>query len=501
MIDADKRRAIYCLYKDTGMGIREISRRMHIAVNTVSGIVEQKGVMPDAARKDKISIEEELLRKLHDECDGWAQRIHERLTEEHGIEIGYSTLTRIIRDFELEGKKKQRSDQVPDKPGEEMQHDTTVYQLKIGKVRARIVASILYFRYSKIRYLKFYRSFNRFNMKCFLHESLMFWGHAASVCIIDNTNLARLSGSGASAVIVPEMEQFAGKYGFIFKCHAINHPNRKAGNERSFYTVETNFIPGRRFESLEDLNMQARQWATVRLPARPVAKTGLIPATAFEYEQVYLKKVPLFVTPPYLVHKRRTDQYGYASCDGNYYWIPGTSRHDVKLLQYSDRIKIYHKRELLCEYELPPDGVKNAKIRPEGQPASRYQPNNRKRPTAGEEKKLRAVSPAISAYLDFAIKDKQNGKKRHGFIRRLYGLYQRLDQSLFIKSINRALKYRVTDIATIERIAVLHLRTGFYEVQAAEFDAEYKQREAYLKGRFTDEADLSIYKMSEDDDE
>ena len=83
----------------------------------------------------------------------------------------------------------------------------------------------------------------------------------------------------------------------------------------------------------------------------------------------------------------------------------------------------------------------------------------------------------------------------------MYGLYQRLDQSLFIKSINRALKYRVTDIATIERIAVLYLRTGSYEVPDAGFDAEYKKREAYLKGRFTDEADLSKYKMSEDDDE
>ncbi|MGB9500007.1 MAG: hypothetical protein ACKVE4_09720 [Dissulfuribacterales bacterium] len=268
MIDADKRQAIYSLYKETGMSSRKISHRMHIAVNTVSAIVEQKGIMPDAARKGRISIEEELLRRLYHECDGWVHRIYEILTEDHGIEIGYSTLTRMIRELELGGKTRRRCDQVPDKPGEEMQHDTTVYKLKIGQALTRLVASILYFRYSKIRYLKLYRSFNRFAMKCFLHEALMFWGYAASVCIIDNTNLARLSGSGGRAVIVPEMEEFARKYGFSFKCHAINHPNRKAGNERSFYTVETNFIPGRRFETLEDLNAHALQWATVRLAAR-----------------------------------------------------------------------------------------------------------------------------------------------------------------------------------------------------------------------------------------
>jgi transposase len=499
MIDSDKRQAIYSLYKE-GMGIREISRRMNISVNTVSAIIKQKGVMPDVVREDKILINEQLLRELYNECSGWAQRIHEILTEEYKIQIGYSTLTRMIRELELGSRKKQRCDHVPDKPGEEMQHDTTVYKLKIGEAWTRVVASIIYFRYSKIRYLKFYRSFNRFHMKCFVHEALMFWGYAAPVCIIDNTNLARLSGSGGRAVIVPEMEQFARKYGFTFKCHEIKHANRKAGNERSFYTVETNFIPGRRFESMEDLNTQAMDWATVRMPVRPVSKTGLIPAAAFEYEQSYLKKIPSFVTPPYLVHERCTDQYGYASCDGNFYWIPGTSRYNVKVLQYSDRVRIYHKRKLLCEYDLPPDGVKNEKISPKGQPKSKYQPNNRKRPTAEEEKKLRAISTETDAYLNFVLKSK-TGRKRHGLIRRLYGLSQKLDPALFIKSVNRALTYRVIDIATIERIAVLSMQTGVYEIQPAAVDAEYKNRESYRNGRFTDDVDLSKYDMPEDDNE
>ena len=63
------------------------------------------------------------------------------------------------------------------------------------------------------RSLKFYRAFNRFAMKCFLHEALTFWEYAAWRCIIDNTNLARLCGGG-SAVIVPEMREFARARGF-----------------------------------------------------------------------------------------------------------------------------------------------------------------------------------------------------------------------------------------------------------------------------------------------
>ena len=80
--------------------------------------------------------------------------------------------------------------------------------------------------------------------------------------------------------MVPEMETFAQRYGFQFICHAIGHANRKAGEERGFWTVETNFLPGRTFDSLEDLNAQGLQWATKRMEHRPVGKTGLIPAQA-----------------------------------------------------------------------------------------------------------------------------------------------------------------------------------------------------------------------------
>ena len=68
------------------------------------------------------------------------------------------------------------------------------------------------------------------------------------------------------------MEAFARQYGFEFRCHALKHANRKAGEERSFWTVETNFLPGRTFQNLEDLNRQALEWSTVRMEQRPRAR-------------------------------------------------------------------------------------------------------------------------------------------------------------------------------------------------------------------------------------
>jgi len=95
MKDANKRKAIFLLFNEE-MGVREISRKLHVSTNAVSTIIAQKCEMPELKRKDKIHIDPELLRRLHKRCEGYAQRMHEMLEEEEGIKVGYSTLTRNV---------------------------------------------------------------------------------------------------------------------------------------------------------------------------------------------------------------------------------------------------------------------------------------------------------------------------------------------------------------------------------------------------------------------
>ena len=490
MIDADTRSAIFALHQD-GMGLREISRRMRLGRNTVRRIIRQQGRLPSAGRAERVHIDPDLLEALYKACDGRVQRVYEKLVEEEGVAVTYPTLTRRLRELGISAPAKSRCDQVPDEPGAEMQHDTTVYTIQLGGKPARLVASLLYLRYSKRRYLRFYRAFNRFRMKCCFHEALTFWGHAARECIIDNTNLARLRGTGAHAVIVPEMERFGARYGFTFRCHEKGHANRKAGEERSFWTVETNFLPGRTFRSMEEINAQALEWATVRMEHRPQGKARLVPAKAFEHESGYLIALPGHLPAPYQVHERGTDQYGYAAFEGNYYWVPGTKREDVKILQYADRLKLYQARECLAEYPLPADGVKNAKFAPPGQPQPRHSPSNRRRPTEEEEQRLRAIDERVGRYLDFALKPK--GIERHRFLRRLFALSRQMSVAVFIRTLERALRYGITDLDTLQRIGLLLLDASEHPLPAVDIDESYRTRDSYLEGRLSDAPDFSRY--------
>ena len=490
MIDAEKRKAIYRLYREA-MPLREICRRLRVGRNSVRRIIRQKGEMPPCERADKRHLDPELLRRLYHECQGYAQRVHEKLTQEEGIQVPYSTLTYRLRELGIRTPVKTRCDRVPDQPGEEMQHDTTRYRLKLGGNPLWLVASLIYLRYSKRRYLQFYRCFDRFRMKCFFHQALMFWGYAAGQCIIDNTNLARLRGIGKYAVIVPEMDAFAKSYGFGFVCHERGHANRKAGEERSFWTVETNFFPGRSFSSLEDLNQQALYWSTGLMDHRPQGKARLIPAQAFEFERLYLHQLPNHLPAPYRQHQRGTDQYGYVAFASNYYWVPGTGREPPTVLEYADSLKIFKGRQLLIEYPLPADGVKNTPFSPDGQPAPRYQPKNRKRPAIEEEKRLRAIGPSVGLYLDLILKTK--GLQRHQFLRKLFALSRRMTPKLFIQTVQRAHKYRISDLSVLHRIALLLLAQEDTLLPNPDIDQAFQEREAYREGALTEQPDLSRY--------
>lgn len=495
MIDQDRQSAALTLHRQ-GVHHKEIARQLRIDCKTVRAILRRDSVVRPQKRSGAVVVDDALLSQLHSDCRGYVQRMHEILTEEHKIHIGYSTLSRLVRSKGLGVAHKQRAAHVPDVPGEEMQQDTSVHQIRLGSSKHKMISCGIYLRYSKMRYVRFYRRFNRFTMKCFIDEALRHWGYCPTQCIIDNTNLAILIGSGSGATMNPEMVNFAANYGFIWKAHAIGHANRKAGTERNFYTIETNFLPGRTFTSLEDLNKQAYEWATVRYAMRPQAKTKLIPAELFDVEKNALVKLPEYISAPYVPHTRLVDQYGYASFDGNFYWIPESVRKTtVTLLQYAHHLSVMDGPSQVARYDIAADGAKNEIFVPQGHKKAlpRYTPHNRKPGCEQEEKRLRELHESVGLYLDM-IKTSQSGVRKYAsFVRGLYTQQQQLGQALFLQALRRAADYKVFEITAIERIAhqIIQIDIGQQpQSHSQELSDEYRSRSGYLDGQFTQENDI-----------
>lgn len=498
----DHRRQMIRTLAEQGKAKKEIARLLGIDVKTVRRILgEDPGA--ERVRSDKILLDSELLKQLHHRCGGYAQRIHEILAEEYKIHIGYSTLTRLISRYGIGVKPPQRHQSYPDLPGVEMQHDTSVYTVDLGGKKRKVVCSGLYYRYSKMRYVKFSFHFNRFHLKSFFHEALGFYLYTAEICIIDNTSLVILYGSGERAIFHPEMLGFARQYGFRWKAHRIGHANRKAGKERNFLTLRTNFFPGRSFRSLEDLNHQAFEWATERFASRPQSGSRLIPRTLFEEEKPYLVKVPADLPPPYLQHQRVVDGYGYITFAVNYYWIPEGVRGTVTVIEYEKSISIYRRNRKLIDYPLPPAGVKNRRFTPPGRPAPSSGPRNRRYGCSEERKKLLRMGELCRLYLDYLESPECKVRYKAKLIRDLYRLSTKLEPALFLKTVERALRYRIDSLESFERIASGLLKRDLPALPQPAVGESYEERKSYQLGRFSCEADPSTYKrlLEEDADE
>ena len=158
------------------------------------------------------------------------------------------------------------------------------------------------------------------------------------------------------------------------------------------------------------------------------------------------------------------------------------------MLRYLHHLVLCQDRRTLIEYALPPWGVKNQPFHAPGQ-QPRYRPRNRKLSSQEEEKRLRAIDPVIGAYVDFILGTP--GLLRHQFLRRLWAFHQRWSTALFLRTIERAHRYHITSLETLERIALLHLDDTALPEPVVDPDLE--KRPAYQEGSLTETPDLSRY--------
>src|SRR5207253_3168415 len=113
-------------------------------------------------------------------------------------------------------------------------------------------------------------------------------------------------------VPAPEMAAFAERFGFVFRAHEKGDANRSARVERPFHFIEHNFLAGRTFADLPDLNAQARAFCD-KVNAAPKRHLHASPRELFAAERPHLRPLPLFVPEVYALHHRLVDVEGFVN--------------------------------------------------------------------------------------------------------------------------------------------------------------------------------------------
>ncbi|MBF0246119.1 MAG: hypothetical protein HQL31_12770, partial [Planctomycetes bacterium] len=123
---------------------------------------------------------------MYRRCKGNAIRIQEILRDEHGHEIAYSSLTRIVRLEELREQRRRVGTYLLE-PGEEMQHDTSPHRLLLGGKDVTGQCATLVMAYSRRIYLRYFPRFTRFEVMVFLNDAFRFMEGVCPRCVIDNS--------------------------------------------------------------------------------------------------------------------------------------------------------------------------------------------------------------------------------------------------------------------------------------------------------------------------
>jgi hypothetical protein len=149
-----------------------------------------------------------------------------------------------VRELELrQGKKKHRAGQYEFAPGQEMQHDTSPHQVMLNGKKVKAQCTSLVMAYSRKLFIQYYPTFTRFEAKVFLSEAFKFMQGTCPRCVIDNTSVIVVHGSGANADMAPEMERFGKIFGLTFMAHEIGDKNRSARVERNFSYIVSDRKP------------------------------------------------------------------------------------------------------------------------------------------------------------------------------------------------------------------------------------------------------------------
>jgi len=457
MLDEDLRTTILRLDRE-GLSIRAIAKAVRKARGSVRAVLRSGSrEAPEMDRPEKAEPWREEIPRLFKDCGGNLVRVHEKLKDQ-GADFSYQALTAFCRRNGVGSRPKLPSGRYTFQEAEEMQHDTSPHRVRIGGRARQIQCASLVLCFSRMVFMQYYPTFDRFWCKVFLTEALQYFGGTCGRCMIDNTHVVVAQGTGATMIPAPEMEAFASRLGFVFRAHEKGDANRSARVERNFAYVEGNFLAGREFQDWEDLNRQARAWCDAA-NAKEKRELHARPIDLLAREQAALRALPAFVPEVYRLHHRIVDTEGFIHLHRNAYSVPyQLIGREMEVRESAKRVDVFDGPRRVASHGKPWDGCDQRMTLKEHRP-----PRGEGRPKAGplpEERDLLALEPRLVGYVT-ALKGRCPGKTVRA-LKRLRSLVRDYPRAPLLKAVIDAMTYGMYDLDRLEGMILRNVRRDYF---------------------------------------
>jgi transposase len=460
MLDQSQRTAVLELHRQ-GQGVRAIARILQRSRGAVRDVLRAgSATVPALTRQEKADPYVDDIRRLYATCKGNLVRVHEELRA-GGAGFSYQALTGFCRRHGIGTDPIKPAGAYTFGPAVEMQHDTSPHRVTInGQTRAVQTASLV-LCYSRLMYVQIYPAFTRFWCKVFLTDALQYVGGACATCMIDNTHVVVLRGTGAEMVPVPEMAAFAERFGFTFRAHEKGDANRSARVERPFDFIDHNFLAGRTFADWNDLNRQALTWCD-RVNATFTRHLHASRRDLFAAERAHLTPLPVWVPPIYHLHHRIVDTAGYVHVDRTRYSVPfALIGRDVEVREAKTAIEIFQGPRLVAAHVKVLDGANGCVTVPAHRPA-RGTPRPPREPLPDEVTLLR-LEPQLAAYVA-TLKTHSAGRVPR-VLRRLLGMVRDYPRAPLLAAVQAATDYGLYDLDRLDRMVLQRIAHDYFVVR------------------------------------
>lgn len=458
MLDEATRTSILRLHK-AGRGVRSIARAIGISRDAVKNVIDSGSpTVPRIERAFKAEEHREEILHLYASCKGNLIRVHEEL-QAKGATVSYQALTAFCRRHEIGRTPKRPSGRYTFEPGQEMQHDTSPHDVMIAGKLVRAQTASLVFCYSRMRFVQIYPRFTRIICKFFMTDALAYFDGACGVCMIDNTNVVVLRGTGATMVPVPEMASFAERYGFEWKAHEKGDANRSAHVERGFDHIENNFLAGRQFATWEEANEAARDWSD-KVNTKFRRELSATSREIFAAERRFMQPMPAWVPDVYVLHHRIVDGEGYVQIHGTRYSAPWKMiGRRLEVRESKTSIELYDGPRSVGLHLRTWQHVKER----------RHVTLLEHRPPRGERKQqgptpdevaLIDCDPQLAGYID-NIKKRVGGRSGTA-IRKLHRMLRDYPSDAFVGAVSAAAKYGLFDLDRLESLILRNIHNSYF---------------------------------------
>ena len=460
MLDESLRSAILELAA-AGRSSREIARALDVSRSAVANVMKSKSkAPPELKRPEKAETWRDEIREQYAECKGNLVRVHEEL-KKMGATFSYQGLTRFCRKHALVKPPDPPAGHYDFGPGVEMQHDTSPHDAKIGGETRRVQSASLVFCYSRAIYVQMYPRFTRFQCKQFLTDGMKYFGGACGHCMIDNTHVVVISGTGREMTASPEMEAFGERFGFIFIAHERGDADRKGRVERPFHFIERNFLAGREFADFEELNREAVIWCD-RQNGTFKRHLHAKPLELLATERPMMKPLPIWIPDPYVLHHRIVSVDGYVQVHAHHYSAPyALIGRRMEVREMKEKIAIYDGPRLIAEHAASRSARPERITDPSHRPPRNAKGVPRARPA--EEERMHAEYPELSGYMT-ELKKRSAGRGTLA-LRELRRLLEDYPREPLMKALNEAGLYGLYDLERIERMVLKNVRNEFFRLK------------------------------------